>query len=85
MQVGSKLSELSPCALFLALLLLSSDLAVVVVKVAAHFLVLRLNVLQVLLASVEVVLPSSAVVTAIAVNILAQVSVCLSNCGQVFI
>lgn len=65
MQVGSKLSELSPCALFLALLLLSSDLAVVVVKVAAHFLVLRLNVLQVLLASVEVVLPSSAVVTAI--------------------
>ena len=85
MQVGSKLSELSPCALFLALLLLSSDLAVVIVKVTAHFLVLRLNVLQVLLASVEVVLPSSAVVTAIAVKILAQVSVCLSYCGQVFI
>ena len=68
MQVGCQLGKLGPCTLFLALLLLASDLAVVVVKVAAHFLVLRLNVLQVLLASVEVVLPSAAVVTAIAIQ-----------------
>ena len=77
MQVGSQLCKFGPCALFLALLLLSPDLAVVVVKVAAHFLVLSLHVLQVLLASVEVVFPSAAVVTAIAVNISTQVSVCL--------
>ena len=68
MQVGSQLGELGSCALFLALLLLSPDLAVMVVKVAANFFVLGLHVLQVLLASVEVVLPSAAVVTAIAVN-----------------
>jgi len=65
MQIGCKLGKFGPRTLFLALLLFASDLAVVFVKVAAYLLVLCLNVLEVLLASVEVVLPPAAVVTAV--------------------
>lgn len=65
MQVGGELGELRPCALFLTLLLFSSDLSVVIVKVATNLLILGLHVLQVLLASIEIVLPSSAVVSTV--------------------
>ncbi len=37
-----------------------------VVKIAAHLVILGLHVLEVLLARIEIVLPSSAIVTAIA-------------------
>ena len=68
MQVASQFCELGPCTLFLSLLLFLSDLAIVIIEVASDFLIFGLDVLQVLLASVEVVLPSAAVVTAIATN-----------------
>ena len=78
MQVGGKLGELRPCTLFLALLLFSSDLSVVIVKVATNLLILGLHVLQVLLASIEIVLPSSAVVSTVAIQKTQEdVSVCL--------
>ena len=47
-------------------LFLLSDLAVVVVQVATNFLVLSLYILQILLASVEIVFPSPDVVATIA-------------------
>ena len=68
MQVASQFCKLGPCTLFLSLLLFLSDLAIVIIEVASDFLIFGLDVLQVLLASVEVVLPSAAVVTAIATN-----------------
>ena len=66
MQIAGKLSELCPGALFLPLLLLLGNAAVVFVEVASHFLIFGLNVLQVLLASVEVVLPASRIIPTIA-------------------
>ena len=68
MQIASQFCKLGPCTLFLSLLLFLSDLAIVIIEVASDFLIFGLDVLQVLLASVEVVLPSAAVVTAIAIN-----------------
>ena len=68
MQIASQFCELGPCTLFLSLLLFLSDLAIVIIEVASDFLIFGLDVLQVLLASVEVVLPSAAVVTAIAID-----------------
>ena len=66
MQVAGELGELCPGALFLPLLLLLGNATVVFVEVAAHFLIFSLYVLQVLLASVEVVLPASRVISTIA-------------------
>ena len=66
MQVAGELRELCPSALFLPLLLLLGNATVVFVEVAAHFLIFGLYVLQVLLASVEVVLPTSRVISTIA-------------------
>ena len=66
MQIAGKLCELCPGALFLPLLLILGDAAVVFVEVAAHFLIFGLNILQVLLAGVEVVLPTSRIIPTIA-------------------
>lgn len=66
MKVAGELGELCPGALFLPLLLLLGNATVVFVEVAAHFLIFSLYVLQVLLASVEVVLPASRVISTIA-------------------
>ena len=66
MQVAGELGELCPGALFLPLLLLLGNAAVVFVEVASHFLIFGFNVLQVLLASVEVVLPASRIIPTIA-------------------
>ena len=66
MQVRGKLGKLGASALFLSLLLISCDITIVVVKVAAHFLILRLHVLKVLLARVEVMLPASRIVPTVA-------------------
>ena len=66
MQVAGELGELCPGALFLPLLLLLGNATVVFVEVASHFLIFGLNVLQVLLASVEVVLPTSRIIPTIA-------------------
>ena len=66
MQVAGELCELCPGALFLPLLLLLGNATVVFVEVASHFLIFGLNVLQVLLASVEVVLPASRIIPTIA-------------------
>ena len=68
MKVAGELGELCPGALFLPLLLLLGNATVVFVEVAAHFLVLRLHVLQVLFARVEVVFPPPAVVSTVAAN-----------------
>ena len=66
MQVAGELGELCPSALFLPLLLLLGNATVVFIEVVAHFLIFGLYVLQVLLASVEVVLPTSRVISTIA-------------------
>ena len=66
MQVRGKLGKLGASALFLSLLLFSCDITIVVIKVAAHFLILRLHVLKVLLARVEVMLPASRIVPTVA-------------------
>ena len=66
MQIRGQLGELGACALLLTLLLLPSDLAVVVIKVAANLLILRLHVLEILLARVKVMLPASRIVPTIA-------------------
>ena len=66
MQVAGELRELCPGALFLPLLLLLGNATVVFVEVASYFLIFGLNVLQVLLASVEVVLPASRIIPTIA-------------------
>lgn len=67
-QVAGQLGELGASALLLALLLFAPNLLVVIFEVPAHFFVLCLDVLQVLLAGVEVVLPSATVIAAIAAN-----------------
>ena len=68
MQVAGELGELCPGALLLPLLLLLGNATVVFVEVAAHFLIFSLHVLQVLLAGVEVVLPASRIVSAVAIR-----------------
>lgn len=60
-QVGRQLGELGARALLLPFLFVLGYLLVVLVQVAPHLLVLRLHVLQVLLARVEVVLVLPAV------------------------
>ena len=66
MQIAGQLSELLAGVLLLVFLFLLSDLAVVFVQVAADFLVLSLYILQILLASVEIVFPSPDIVATIA-------------------
>ena len=66
MQIGCKLCEFRTRALFLAFLLLASDVSIVFIKVATNFLIFGLNVLEVLLACVEIVLPTARIVSAIA-------------------
>ena len=61
----------------MAFLLLASDLAVVLVEVAAHLFVLGLDVLEVLFAGVEIVLPPARVIPAIARIQYKEVSKCL--------
>ena len=68
MQVRRQFGELCPRTLLLPLLLILPDLAVVGVQVAANLVVLGLNILQVLLAGVEIVLPTTTVVPTIAVQ-----------------
>lgn len=66
MQIAGQLCELLACVLLLVLLFLLSDLLVVIVEIATNFVVLGLDVLQVLLASVKIVFPSSHVVATVA-------------------
>ena len=66
MQVRGQLGKLGASTLFLSLLLIPCDITIVVVKVAAHFFILRLHVLKVLLARVEVMLPTSRIVPTVA-------------------
>jgi len=66
MKVRSKLREFGPCALLLPFLLILGDLVVVVVKIAAHFIVLRLHIMKVLLTGIEVMLPSATIVSTVA-------------------
>ena len=65
-QVGSELGKLRPGALFLPFLFILRNLSVVLLEIAAHFLVFSLYILQVLLAGVKVMLPTAAVVSTIA-------------------
>lgn len=69
MQVAREFAELGARALLLPLLLILRDPSVMLVKVATNFIILRLNVLQVLLTCVEVMLPTTAIVASIAVKI----------------
>ena len=66
MEIAGQLCELLASVLLLVFLFLLSDLAVVVVQVATNFLVLSFYILQILLASVEIVFPSPDVVATIA-------------------
>ena len=66
MEIAGQLCELLASVLLLVFLFLLSDLAVVVVQVTTNFLVLSFYILQILLASVEIVLPSPDVVATIA-------------------
>ena len=66
MQIRGQLGKLGACALFLSLLLVACDLPIVVVQVAAHLFILRLHILEVLLARIEVMLPASRIVSAVA-------------------
>ena len=66
MQVRCKLCEFCACTLLLTLLFVSADLAIVFIEVSAHLVILGLNVLEVLLACVEVMFPASRVVTSVA-------------------
>ena len=66
MQIAGQLCELLASVLLLVFLFLLSDLAVVVVQVTTNFLVLSFYILQILLASVEIVFPSPDVVATIA-------------------
>ena len=66
MKIASKLCKLGARALLLAFLLVLADLLVVIVEVAPNLLVFRLYVLKILLASVEVVLPTTHVVATVA-------------------
>ena len=66
MQIRGQLGKLGASTLFLSLLLIPCDITIVVVKVAAHFFILRLHVLKVLLARVEVMLPTSRIVPTVA-------------------
>jgi len=65
MQVAGELCELGPSTLLLTFLLFLTDLSIVFIKVASHLLVLRLHVLQVLLARIEIVLPTTTVVSTV--------------------
>ena len=67
MQVAGQLCELGTSALFLAFLFVACDVAIVVIEIAAHLFVLRLDVLEVLLARIEVMLPSPRIVSAVAI------------------
>lgn len=55
-QVAGKLAELSAGSLLLPLLFVLRQFSVVVLQVASHLLILRLHVLEVSLAGVEVML-----------------------------
>ena len=83
MQIRGELGKLGASALLLPLLFFLRDLSVMVVQVAAHLIILGLHILQVLLARVEVVLPTAAIVTAIAINRksnqMSEQLVCLSD------
>lgn len=65
-QVASQLCELGARTLLLSLLFVAEALLVVGVQQAAHFLVLPLDVVEVLLPGVEIMLVLPAVVAAIA-------------------
>ena len=66
MEIAGQLCELLASVLLLVFLFLLSDLAVVVVQVTTNFFVLSFYILQILLASVEIVFPSPDVVATIA-------------------
>ena len=68
MQVAGKLRKLGPSTLLLTFLLFLTNLAIVFIQVASHLLVLRLHILQVLLARVEIVLPTATVVSTVAIG-----------------
>ena len=66
MQVAGQLCELRACTLLLPLLFVAEALLVVRVEQSAYLLVLLLDVVQVLLPSVEIVLVLPAVVASVA-------------------
>jgi hypothetical protein len=68
MKIASKLCKLGASALLLAFLLVLADVLVVIVEVTPDLLVFLLHVLKILLASVEVVLPTTHVVATVAIS-----------------
>lgn len=65
MQVTCQFGKFCSCAVFLSLLFVAKDVAVVVLEVFADLFVLLLDVVEVLLAGVEVVFVLARVVSAI--------------------
>jgi hypothetical protein len=68
MKIACKLCKFGASALLLAFLLVLADVLVVIVEVTSDLLVFLLHVLKILLASVEVVLPTTHVVATIAIS-----------------
>ena len=54
MKIASKFGELSPCCLLLSLLLVLGYFIVMFVEILPDFIILGLNVLQILLTGIEV-------------------------------
>jgi len=66
MKIAGKLCKLGARALLLAFLLVLANILVVIVEVTSNLLVFLLHVLKILLASIEVVLPTTHVVATVA-------------------
>ena len=65
-KIAGQLGKLLASVLLLVFLLLLADLVVVLIEIFADLFVLGLDIGQILLASIEIVLPSSNVVAAVA-------------------
>lgn len=72
MQIACQLCELGPCHEFLTLLLLGDELLVVIIQNLPDLLILGLDMMEVLLSSEKIVLVLSAVVTAIAKDVIGE-------------
>lgn len=67
-QIACQLGKFSPGTLLLPLRLFLLDLLVVLLQLASYFVILRLNVLQILLTRIEIVLILARVEAAVAAN-----------------
>ena len=65
MKVGGQLVEFCPCGLLLQFCLFQSSFVCIFFKLLSHFFILRLDMLQITLSSIEVMFVFSAIITSI--------------------